>query len=224
MQKVMEEATPEALNDILDALASLGEKAVPRLIKALEIPEVRPRAAAIIARIGPPAKEAVPALIAALGDKSPETRNEVLFALAAVGPDAKEAVPAITQAMKDPDMKVCYVACYALGKIGPAAASAKAELAEHLAGDDHFFCMASAWALAQIDPKDAELAAKSVPVLIQALEEPDPPTRLHAAEALGLLGPLAGDAAAALKKLQSDPDKAVREAAVGALKAVGSGR
>lgn len=221
MQKVMEEATPEALNDILDALASLGEKAVPRLIKALEAEPVRAKAAAIIARIGPPAKEAVSALAAALGDKSPETRNEVLFALAAIGPDAKEAVPAITQAMKDPDLKVCYAACYALGKIGPAAASAKAELAEHLAGKDHFLCMASAWALAQIDPQDAELAAKSVPVLIQALEEPDPPTRLHAAEALGLLGPLAGDAAAALKKLQSDPDKGVREAAASALKAIG---
>jgi len=224
MQKVMEEATPEALNDMLDALASLGEKAVPRLIKALEAEAVRPKAAAIIARIGPPAKEAVPALIAALADKNPETRNEVLFALAAIGPEAKEAVPAIKEALKDPDMKVCYSACYALGKIGPAAASAKADLAEHLAGDDHFFCMASAWALAQVDPKDPQTAAKSVPVLIQALEEPDPPTRLHAAEALGLLGPLAGDAAAALKKLHGDPDKAVREAAASALKAVGSGQ
>jgi HEAT repeat protein len=220
MQKVMEEATPEALNDILDALAGLGEKAVPRLIKALEVEAVRAKAAAIIARIGPPAKEAAPALAAALADKNPETRNEVLFALGAIGPDAKEAVPAIVKALKDPELKVCYVACYALGKIGPAAAAAKADLLEHLADKDHFLCMASAWALTQIDPKDPQTAAKLVPVLIQALEEPDPPTRLHAAEALGLLGPLAGDAADALKKLQSDPDQPVREAAAAALKAV----
>jgi HEAT repeat protein len=224
MEKVMAEASPEALNDILDAVASLGEKAVPRLIKALEVEAVRPRAAAIIARIGPPAKEAVQALIKALADKNPETRNEVLFALAAIGPDAKEAVPAIAQALKDPDPKVCYAACYALGKIGPAAVAAKADLLEHLTGNDHFLCMAGAWALAEIDPKDPQTAAKVVPVLIQALEESDPPTRLHAAEALGLFGPLAGDAAAALKKLQSDPDQGVREAAAAALKAIGSGR
>jgi HEAT repeat protein len=221
LQKAMEDASPEALNDILDALASLGEKAVPRLIKALEEEKVRAKAAAIIARIGPPAKEAVPALVKALEDKNPETRNEVLFALAAIGPDAAEAVPAIRQALKDPDAKVCYAACYALGKIGPAAESAKADLAGHLSDDDEFMCMACAWALAQIDPKSPETAAKTVPVLIKALQAPDPPTRLHAAEALELLGPLAADAAPALKKLGDDPDEAVRAAAAQALKAIG---
>jgi HEAT repeat protein len=222
LAKALEEASPEALNDMLDALASLGEKAVPRLIKALETEELRAKAAAIVARIGPPAKATVPALIEALGDKTPETRSEVLFALAAIGPDAAEAVPAIIQASKGSEMDVCYSACYALGKIGPAAESAKADLAENLAGDDHFLCMASAWALCQIDPKSPETAAKAVPVLIEALEEPDPPTRLHAAESLGLLGPLAADAADALKKLQDDPDEEVRAAAAKALEAIGS--
>jgi HEAT repeat protein len=221
MQKALEEASPEALNDMLDALASLGEKAVPRLIKALEREEVRAKAAAVIARIGPDAKATVPALIAALGDKNPETCNEVLFALAAIGPDAAEAVPAIIQAMHSPETDVCYSACFALGKIGPAAKAAKDDLLKNLTGDDHFRCMASAWALCQIDPKSPETAAKSVLVLIGALEEPDPPTRLHAAEALGLLGPLAADAAAALKKLQGDPDEEVRAAAAKALEAIG---
>ena len=68
---------------------------MPRLIEALKEEEVRPKAAAIIARIGPPAKAAVPALIEALGDKSAETRNEILFALAAIGPAAAEAIPVL---------------------------------------------------------------------------------------------------------------------------------
>lgn len=221
LQKAMEEAGPEALNDILDALASLGEKAVPRLIKALETEEVRAKAAAIIARIGPAAKAAVPALITALDAQNPETCGELLFALAAIGPDAVEAVPTIRQVMKAAEPRVCYSACYALGKIGPGAEAAKPDLTEHLSGEDHFLCMASAWALCQIDPKSAETAAKAVPVLIEALEEPDPPTRLHAAEALRLLGPLAGDAAGALKRLENDPDEGVREAAAKALEAIG---
>jgi len=221
MQKAMQEASPEAMNDMLDALASLGEKAVPRLSKALEIQEVRAKAAAIIARIGPAAKAAVPALSDALSDKNPETCNEVLFALAAIGPDAAEAVPAIRQVMQSPDKNVCYSACYALGKIGPAAESAKEDLEKRLAGDDNFLCMASAWALCQVDPESSETAAKTVPILIEALAEPDPPTRLHAAEALGLLGPLATDAEDALKKLQDDPDEEVRSAAAKALEAIG---
>ncbi len=221
IQKAMEGADPDALNDMLDALASLGEKAVPRLIKALEREEVRPKAAAIIARIGPAAKAAVPALIKALADKNPETCSEVLFALAAIGPDAAEAVPAISQVLGAPETNVCYSACYALGKIGPASEPAKAELMKNLDGDDHFLCMASAWALCQIDPKSPETAAKSVPVLIEALEAPDAMTRGHAAESLELLGPLAGDAAAALKKLQDDPDEEVRAAAAKALEAIG---
>ena len=221
IQKAMENADPDALNDMLDALASLGEKAVPRLVKALEREKVRPKAAAIIARIGPAAKAAVPALIEALADKNPETCSEVLFALAAIGPDAAEAVPAITQALGAPDANVCYSVCYALGKIGPAAESAKAELEKNLTGDDRFLCMASAWALCHIDPKSPETAAKVVPVLIEALGEPDAMTRGHAVESLELFGPLAGDAADALKKLHDDPDEEVRAAAAKALKAIG---
>ena len=216
MQKAMEEADPAALNDMLDALASLGEKAVPRLIVALETEEIRPKAAAIIARIGPPAKAAVPALIKALEDKNP-----VLFALAAIGPDAAEAVTAISQALGAPETNVCYSACFALGKIGPAAESAKAALEKNLVGDDHFLCMASAWALCHIAPKSPETAAKAVPVLIEALGEPDAMTRGHAAESLELFGPLAGDAVEALKKLHDDPDEEVRAAAAKALKAIG---
>jgi HEAT repeat protein len=221
IKKVMDGASPEVLNAAMDAMAGLGEKVLPRMIEALEAPEVRARAAAIIARIGAKAKRAVPALVDALADPDPQTRNEILFALAAIGPDAKAAVPAVTKALSDADMNVRYAACYALGSIGPAAKSAKAALQRNLASPDEFLSVSSAWALARIDPGCTETAPKSVPLLVKALGEPDAMTRLHAAESLGLLGPLAKDAAPALQKAVQDANADVREAATKALKAIG---
>ena len=221
LKKAMEDASPEVLDAVMDVMAGLGEKVVPRLIEALGVKEVRLRAAAIIARIGPPAKAAVPALVDALGDESSETRNEVLFALGAIGPEAKAAVPAIAKALRDPDMNVRYAACYALCQIGPAAMPAKSELVGNLGGADQFLAMASACALARVHPECPETAAKSVPVLIESLGEPDVMTRLHAAQALGCLGPLAKDAVPVLKKALDDPNETVRAAASEALKAIG---
>lgn len=221
IKKVMDGASPEVLHAAMDAIASLGEKTLPRMIEALEAPEVRARAAAIIARIGPKAKRGVPALVEALEDPDPETRNEVLFALASIGPGAEGAVPAVAKALGDADMNVRYAACYALGSIGPAATSAKAALQRNLGSPDDFLSMSSAWALARIDPGCTETAPKSVPLLVKALEQPDAMTRLHAAESLGLLGPLAKDAVGALKKALQDDNADVRDAATGALKAIG---
>ena len=221
MTKAMALASPEALDDILDALASLGEKAVPRLAEALKHEEVCAKAAAVVARIGPAAKDAVPALIEALGDENPQTRNEVLFALAAIGPGAEAAVPAATDALNDPDANVRYSACYALGKIGAAAMPAEAALQTNLDDDDRFLSMVSAWALARIHPECSETARKSVPLLADALAGPDALTRAQAAESLGCLGPLAKDAVAALRKALGDDNEQVRNAAAEALKAIG---
>ncbi|NUQ61942.1 MAG: HEAT repeat domain-containing protein [Pirellulales bacterium] len=204
LAKAMDAADPKTLDAMMDALAGLGEKAIPRLVKALEIEQTRARAAAILGRMGPAAKEAVPALTAALCDKNCETRSEVLMALGAIGPDAAAAVPSIDKLLKDPQMDVCYAACYALGKIGPAAAAAAPELAACLKAEDEFLRMASAWALGMIDPGSPETAAKVVPVLITALDAPDAMTRMQAAEVLGRLGPRAQPAAGRLKQLASE--------------------
>ncbi len=71
-----------------------------------------------------------------------------------------------------------------------------------------------------IDPAPAEIAAKTVPVLIEGLALPLPQCRLSAAEALDRLGPLAKDAAPALQKASTDVDEAVRDEAAKALTAV----
>ncbi len=79
----------------------------------------------------------------------------------------------------------------------------------------------SGWALAQISGTSATVAAKAVPVLTDALSLSDEEDRLFAAEALGGFGPLAKEAAEALKRASGDPNKNISEAAAAALKAVG---
>lgn len=221
LKKALEGAKPEVLDTAMDAMAAMRLKVLPRLIEALEVQEVRARAAAIIARIGPEAKAAVPALIDALDDPDAATRSEVLLALAAMGPDARPAASVVIKCLNDPDLKVRYAACYCLGRLGTEAEVAKEMLQRHLKSPDRFLALASAWALACIDPQCAETAARSVAVLINGLKEREASTRVHAAEALGALGALAKDAVPALRQALKDPSPEVRRAAGQALRAIG---
>src|SRR5262249_40159735 len=54
----------------------------------------RIRAALLLAKLGPDAKKAVPALVRALDDKDPFIRDAAASALGRIGPAAKEAAPA----------------------------------------------------------------------------------------------------------------------------------
>jgi HEAT repeat protein len=119
-------------------------------------------------------------------------------------------------------MEVRYAATFALGKIGPSAMPAVPELQRGLDSPDRVLAMASAWALAWIDHENKQTATKSLPVLIEALDASDAMTRLHAAEALGRLGPLARPAVATLRERLKDGDGHVREAAAQTLNAIGS--
>ncbi len=96
---------------------SAGQEDVPTLIHKLKDrdKEVRFNAAYAVGKIGPAAKEAVPALIAALKD---EYRWVAASALGKIGP---AAVPALIAALKDEDGSVRVSAAFALGWIGPAA-------------------------------------------------------------------------------------------------------
>ena len=71
------------------------------LIEALDHPgsDVRDCCARALGEIGPKAKEAVPALIGALGDKS--VRGNAIIALGKMGPAAKDAIPALRALEKD---------------------------------------------------------------------------------------------------------------------------
>jgi HEAT repeat protein len=90
-----------------DALARIGDPAVPALIDTLHDPDqsIRAHAAQALARMGPKAAPAVPELILALDDPDREVRQGAARALGQIGPDAEEAVPALIKALKDPRNK-----------------------------------------------------------------------------------------------------------------------
>jgi HEAT repeat protein len=80
-------------------------------------PLTRNSAAYSIARMGPAAKAAVPALIRALDDPEAAVRFPVCIALREIGPDAKDAVPALMETLEDRNEDVAAMARRALIKI-----------------------------------------------------------------------------------------------------------
>lgn len=90
-----------------DALARIGDAAVPALIETLRDadPAIRAHAAQGLARMGSKAAPAVPELILALNDDDRDVRRGAARALGQIGPDAEAAVPALIQALKDPRNK-----------------------------------------------------------------------------------------------------------------------
>jgi HEAT repeat protein len=84
-----------------DSLARIGPAAVPALLEVLRSPDPkrRARAARVLARMGPLAKEAAPSLVAALHDPDPQVRIAAARALGQIGPEAAAAVPALVEAM-----------------------------------------------------------------------------------------------------------------------------
>jgi HEAT repeat protein len=90
-----------------DALARIGDAAVPALVDTLHDPdqEVRAQAAQALARMGAKAAPAVDALVHALDDPNEEVRRGAARALGQIGSEAEEAVPALIKAIKDPRNK-----------------------------------------------------------------------------------------------------------------------
>lgn len=116
----------------MQELQSLGVKAVPALTAALKDPNpnLRGRAAALLAGLGAGAKESVPSLIPLVADNTTAVRRLAIAALSAIGPDAAEAVPALTKALADPMPDVRRAAAESLGSMGAAGKSAVPALTE----------------------------------------------------------------------------------------------
>jgi HEAT repeat protein len=220
------------------AIAALGavggERAVSALSETLrdDRSSVRQAGAAALARAGGSA--AVPALQGALAHKDPTTRKCAAAALGTI--DASGAVSALRQAVADREKSVRDAALDALAAIGSpgAAAALVAELPaadRDLKGAIAARLKGMAWTPAdaaervvhaalhgRFDEAAAEGAA-AVDALLAALADRDPAARRGAAAALGRLAD--PRAAVALVGLFKDADVPVREAAVGAVAAIG---
>ena len=68
--------------------------------------DLRCHAAIVLARIGPEAKAAVPALIQALKNADSEVFGSVAMALGEIGPEARAAVPVLIQALREGNSQI----------------------------------------------------------------------------------------------------------------------
>ena len=90
MVKAVDDADPAVKLPALQTLAEGGAAAVPALVEHGH-PQGRYWATLVLAEVGPPAKDAVPALTKLLEDQDSEVRMQVAMALGAIGVDAASA-------------------------------------------------------------------------------------------------------------------------------------
>jgi HEAT repeat protein len=218
LEKALKEADADTAQYMLDALATMGPKALPRLIELLKHKTLRVQVVYVLGAIGPAAAPAVEELTKLIGDKDDQLATETILALGKIGPEAKAAVPALVKAMEQEQCPNAHAIIFALGRIGPNAVTAEPQLLKAMKSKDQSLAVVAAWAVTKVSKSNQ--AAVAVPVLVAGLSDTLPETRIAAAEGLSDLGPAARAAAPALKKAASDERKAVRDAAAKALQAV----
>ncbi|HEY7156218.1 MAG TPA: HEAT repeat domain-containing protein, partial [Gemmataceae bacterium] len=176
-----------------------------RMLEA-DDPKTRLQAVETLAVLGPEARTAVPALIAALKDKDEDVRGAAAKALSEVGPGLPEVVDALARASKEPGMS--WPTGHALCRCGSAGF---AVIEAAFAADG--FRSGLPHAVRHAPPNRAFL-----PILIAGLKEPDKDLRRDSARAVARLGPAAKEAVPALLAImQKDEDEYIRIDAAEAL-------
>jgi HEAT repeat protein len=205
------------LRYVIQALALMGERSLPRLREALADadPLRRSAAAQTIALIAPKNEAINAALVGLMGDRDPRIRAAAAWALNRIGPWAPEHLAAFVKAMDDKDWVVRCLSAEAIGKMGPAAGGAVGALIRGLTDSETSLVRyPSAWALGQVGAK----AAAAVDPLVAALGDSDPRLRWHAARTLVGLGPKGGEA---LTRALGNQSPTVRREAAAALARLG---
>jgi uncharacterized protein (TIGR02996 family) len=186
-----------------------GVADVPALIDALggEDWDARKSAADALAKIGPAAVEATPALLVrALGEQDRWVRESVVRALAQIGP---AAVPTLVAGLHDKSELLRRVmAANVLGEIGLGAVEAVPALVTALSDED---------IEASVSQALIKIGRGAVPALITALADKNSTVRTHATELLGCIDPRAMEAVPALLAALRDKHSAVRASAVRSL-------
>lgn len=203
---------------------------LPDLVRTLrgKAPVDRVRAAKDLGRLGWLARDAMPALVAALKDEDAKVREAAAQAVGQMGPDAlpalttmlthhdkyvrrnavwamgklgplaRTALRDLCHALKDPDPRTASGAAQALGNMGADGADAVSPLAEAMRGTNIVLCRLAAKALSQI-------GSPALATLIAHLQHSDPFVRGESALALGWMGPTAKSAVAFLAQVVRGP-------------------
>jgi HEAT repeat protein len=232
----------------VQGLTGFGLHALSAFVKLLghTCKYVRRNAVWGLAKLGPDARPALPALLPILKDADPRTATGAAQALGAIGRTAADAVPALAEAMRGTNVVLCRMAAKALSQIGPPSLPT---LVTHLKHHDPFVRGEAAVALGWM----GEAAAPAVPHLLGLLTagsasgrhpQPNPawldrgsgamtpvaaPVAAPAADdsvlmqviqALGRIGPGAVDAEGQLHELLDDPRDNVRSAVLMAVRCI----
>ncbi len=204
---------------------------LPDLLRALRstVTDSRNRAAKALGRLGWLARDALPALTAAVDDpdagvreaaaqaigqmgldalpqltrllthEDKYVRRNAVWAIGKLGPLAKRVLPDLCAALHDSDPRTGAGAAQALGTMGADATEAIAALTEAMRGTNIVLCRLAAKSLSQI-------GRPALPTLIAHLGHRDPFVRGEAALALGWMGLQASSAVPALiEVLQTVP-------------------
>ena len=124
-------------------------------------------------------------------------------------------VAELERMLDDPNPAVQVQGAFGLGRHGAEARPAAPALLRALKSPDALVRQQAAVALGQVGAEEA------VPALAEALRDPEWAVRRQAAVALGAIGKDAKPAEPALRKLESDPNKLVRDAAKQAREKIG---
>ena len=201
-----------------------SDKAVATLVKSLQDIQVGVRvgAAQALGRLGTSAREATPALSAALvKDKDPFVRRAAAVALGNIGPEAKAAVPALLTALQSHYENVeglvgseCAVA---IGRIDADGRVVVPLVMPKLKDPNGEVRLKAAGWLAILGP----VAKSAVPDLIEAMKDKDDGVRHAAVGALASVGAEPKVTVPVLTAALKDQSKFVRFAAARALGEIG---
>jgi HEAT repeat protein len=219
--QLLKDPDPGVRLRVLQAIASAGPKAVPGLIDGLKDPKTAYWASILLREIGPPAKDAVPALVARLRDRRPEVRREAILALGSTGEAARPAVRQIAAALGDAEMRTA--ATYALARIGDVPADAEAAIRDNIRSRDTMLSTTSLWALAKLHPEDQQFRRDATERLIARLKDRDDFVRAAASRALAELPPAPEVTAPIWDKALRDADETTVRYALDALVQLGPG-
>ncbi len=245
----------------VNALVRIGPPALPQLVETLKTPlsynryrapaalKTIPPICQALAKMGPAASEATPALIRLLGHSNWGVRYGAAEAIAAIGPANKQVALVLVRALRDDpenpyQQTVCLHAVAGLGRIGPVSEEVLPALIQALSDKRDRVRVHVTKALVQIGPPAVpalvqalpdknvwvgksilkillEIGPPATPQLIAVLKGKDSRVRAAAAKALGQLGPAAKDAAPELTRTLKDQDDELRRSAAEALGRIG---
>ncbi|MHC4355248.1 MAG: HEAT repeat domain-containing protein, partial [Planctomycetota bacterium] len=220
--KAITEYAPACRWMAAEALAKIGDKAVPELKKSTESENIYLRIwcnAALAKQHGGDSTN-LRYLAQLMKSADKKTAGEAVSALTMLGPISKPVVPDLVEALEHSSVPRKHIAS-ALARMGKDARPAVPELAKLLQDTDLMTRADAIYALSQIGGPDI---APTVPLLIQALKTHDAThtamasnVRSKAATALGKTGPDARPAIPALVIALGDEDERVRESAAKAI-------